>query len=1593
MSGGSPPSVARMRARKLDMRPPTSPRANAQPAAWHVARSHATYEGVCPLTKHTHFPHTGCTLPHLLTRLTARLPTAGYTRLDPPTLADLGAAMTAGPIAAGDVVVEGETPLARALASSPPPPLRLTPSLPLWRAIVGLSDDDLCTHAPSAAQLDALEVVARARGEGVLRPDLARARGADPRNFHFVITHLAARGLVTATKVLLAAARGRPAQSTARLHLPRYAPRLGPAAVLREGGASTSGGVRDDAASVATVCARLAAIAPAATPDADLKRMLGLPPGQAGNRAWRRLRTLLVTAGYARTVTVRLGGGGGDAGDAGFGVGRGAARGALVAASPWDGGEALAAASDPKARAAAAAATDDPPADPGAEAATAFALAAEQGLDAQLGRLLAEGGRGGVPVAALARAFGTHRAKSRLEAARDAVGALESSRQLGKAVMRFWALPEAALAAARAAAPPAQPRGGFLAAVAAAAGGASPVGLAPLTAGQQEQAAAGGPSPPWPATPARGGRGAAPAAPAPPPDDPSSLLLDIALPPPPPAPVLDPTEEAELDDVLADAAFAVDAPPRAAAAGGTATLAHSDRLGPQQEARLRLLAAAVTRDGFILRARLARLLAEAEGGAVCARPDRRTLDRIIAAGAARGVIGLVQLTMPYGAASTAGGAAAGAARAAGLVVAPSATEGLAVGARAPVPPDVQRGAVAAAFFGFRGELRRAQAARATAAAAAAAAGPGGGGGAERVAVVRSGPGVGATAARPAETDTGAPPLLPSLPTPSPRDKVAAELRTMLANGYARGCLARAARLHGWLCEHAAAGGGGRAGSATPSPAAVGGVAFSVTAALDCMPLAVLRAVVGCKGDLGAALRRCGVSATLPLGDAPLPVASAARDAASERRLDAAVQLLRRLGLVRLHLGESSGSSRAPPPRPLCTVVPRPRLLAPTPAAAAAAADDARDPDDVEEGASLLEEAAFDVVRSSGGGGTRSGAAPPAAVDVEAVASVWRALRRYSVAPPAAAAASPLSARVPELAARGSWRGGVRSEEWVGGAPTPARAPARAAPAPAPAPPPSPPSPPPPPPPAAPPTTTQPAPPATRKVRWSEAEDRAVLRVYASHVLSHGRDGPPPLRRASRLPGVSADERQGTRRLDRLRRDGATGGLVAALDETLDAARVEGVAARSSSPPPLPPRAAELIDAIVDVAPLRPPRAGAGAGTAAAPPAAAPASPARRPPSAPSTPPSPAPLPPAAPAPACFEDDAGEAVLAERSAAGRPTPPPPARAARAARAAAAAPRDARAVAALETLRAELYARRGARDVARATADAVRAVDAAHGGGTGAAAASALAAAGHAGRGGRGLSDAYTSALSTAASLPDDAWHEAAAVASALRAAATRAPPRLPAPLCGPLAVLTPVEGGLTSPPATPVPLGALAVAAGRLADGSLCVAPAALAPGAVGAAAAAPAAADAPAPWDGGLVLTPVDAPPSPPTPVGPPPRKRARAAAAAAAPTPWTRADGAPDATLFAALARRAVAAVAAAPGLPEDGAVGALGALCGPSARALLARLVAVGLLTRVDVPSGPAPGPPTVLGGQRSVGGGACACYFLARGDAVARVGEVGL
>lgn len=241
--------------------------------------------------------------------------------------------------------------LAGAAAGDPaaPPAVRLAPSLPAWRGVVGLCEDALSAHPLSGRALDALEAIAAGREAGVLRSDLGRALGVELKNFHFIVHHLTQRGAAAATPVVARARPGGPTQTTSRLHLPRYAPRLGLGQALREGygwdreaGAAAADGseaapatVRDDISAVAAVVARLAAIAPAATPDADLKAMLGMPRGHAGARGWRRLRGLVVGAGYARQVAVA-------APAAGRPTSRTPAGGpgdrlALVAAAPWDG--------------------------------------------------------------------------------------------------------------------------------------------------------------------------------------------------------------------------------------------------------------------------------------------------------------------------------------------------------------------------------------------------------------------------------------------------------------------------------------------------------------------------------------------------------------------------------------------------------------------------------------------------------------------------------------------------------------------------------------------------------------------------------------------------------------------------------------------------------------------------------------------------------------------------------------------------------------------------------------------------------------------------------------------------------------------------------------------------------------------------------------------------------------------------------------------------------------------------------------------------------------------------------------------------------
>ena len=658
-----------------------------------------------------------------------------------------------GSSSAAAAAAAAAAPLPPISTTSTPSLLFLVPSLQAWRSAVGLSDDVLSPHTLSAVQLDALERVARARGRGFLRSELGKKMGIELKNFHYISNHLSERGAVSATPALLAPkTAGRPPSSTTRLHLPRFAPRMRPGQALweegeeeGEGGAGGGGGgaqaaaaagenndgnnnnnaaspaaaahvsmgktVRDDHASIEAVCLRLASISPAATPDGDLKKMLGLPATQPGNRTWRRLRASMVSARYADAVSVRVGG-------------AGKARPALVAGGRrWDGGRALLLSSSfgvgaPGSRSVAGAAgfgagssaatggdrdgddvdgDDDndreesegerdrdreaaeqamyrsvaglvvsqpsaPSSAPSSAAAASSVVASvERGLDAQVASLLSHSGDEGVPFLALARAFasGTARGRARLAACRARHGVTEVSRQRGKAVLRVWqAAPEL-----RRSLPPPRPAGGsFLAALALATGGGGGEGQQQQQQQEQQQqqqqqllllpaAANDGASSP----------SVAPLA--------SGETLENTVRRRPPLPPLSDKEERSLDRLLAATTVFLEtddddddddgATPAASAASPLSPASRSFsrrrkahlspasllRLGPQQEERLARVVACARAEGFLLRSKVGRLLREAEDGRAGANPDRRTLDRIVAAAASRGLVARVKLVV------------------------------------------------------------------------------------------------------------------------------------------------------------------------------------------------------------------------------------------------------------------------------------------------------------------------------------------------------------------------------------------------------------------------------------------------------------------------------------------------------------------------------------------------------------------------------------------------------------------------------------------------------------------------------------------------------------------------------------------------------------------------------------------------------------------------------------------------------------------------------------------------------------------------------------------------------------------------------------
>ena len=981
-----------------------------------------------------------------------------------------------------------QSALAAAAAGDPdaPPSIHLAPSLPAWRGVVGLCEDALSPHPLSGRALDALEAIAATRRTGVLRSDLGRQLGVELKNFHFVVNHLTERGAATATPVVARARPGAPTQTTSRLHLPRFAPHLASGQALREGygwgneAAGAGGGgaagapssVRDDVSSASAVIARLAAIAPAATPDTDLKAMLGLAKGQAGARAWRRLRCFILGGGYARQVVVstRCPGGGGGGGPGGGPprppTGGPGERLALVSAAPWDGGAALARAMEgggggageadgegDAAGATGAGASLVPPA-----CVRAAALVAEAGMDAHFLRVMLAAGDRGIPALELPRLMGLNAKKAAARAGRAAArfGVAQRAAQVGRNVLRVWAAPPSLVASHRATVPPELPpgTGSYLAALAAAVRGTpcDPFASSPDRLPRGAAAAA---------TPtARAAAGAkAVEAPAPP-----------AAPPPPtadPLPALSPTAAADLDALVADARWEADAAP--SGGEGPATLprakravvttpargeppalppatASDDCLGPLQADRLRRLAAAVDRDGYMPRAGVGRFLRVTDpADAGVASPDRRSIARVVAAALARGCVAPARLVAPYGPSaggSVAGGAGSGGGRTVAFLVRPGAVPAGPPGARAagatlPAPGPAfsaaeRRAAARAAFFGFRDSLCRARTARAAMPCAASAAEP--------ILIVRTGPdgkgvaaGPGPAAVLPpspgAATTAAAPPVAPT-----------SDVRVMVANGYVRAACVRAQALHCWAVGEAvkaAAGGGGASTSTTtsspllaggpaprgvPAEDAVGGWALTLDDLLASLPLRLVCRLAGVKApltpaaagglaggrasDAVATAEAVAAAADTPFARLPPSLAAAAEDDRTLPRLDALVHFLRRCGLVRLH----TGSTKEAPT--LITLVAAPCLAVP--------ADDDSAGGGASEGAAAADDdgapsaaRTFNLVTLAG-----------RAASLPSLTALWAGLRRFNGLDPASA--PPLAARAPELLTPPAWRTGGRA---------------------------------------------------------------------------------------------------------------------------------------------------------------------------------------------------------------------------------------------------------------------------------------------------------------------------------------------------------------------------------------------------------------------------------------------------------------------------------------------------------------------------------------------------------------------------------------
>ncbi|KAK9915548.1 hypothetical protein WJX75_000584 [Coccomyxa subellipsoidea] len=172
--------------------------------------------------------------------------------------------------------------------------LRVVASDAVRDAVLGLHDASLSTFAISDVQRRALEAIAHARQTGVLRSDLAKQLGMEPKNFHYVSRALEARSLITQQNIIVKGADGVSRISTNILHLPRFKLNVVPG-LIKEMEAGTFV-VEDEEAELARICSCLAASPANTMLESEVKRVLGFL-SKHGHRRWRRFKKKLVDNG------------------------------------------------------------------------------------------------------------------------------------------------------------------------------------------------------------------------------------------------------------------------------------------------------------------------------------------------------------------------------------------------------------------------------------------------------------------------------------------------------------------------------------------------------------------------------------------------------------------------------------------------------------------------------------------------------------------------------------------------------------------------------------------------------------------------------------------------------------------------------------------------------------------------------------------------------------------------------------------------------------------------------------------------------------------------------------------------------------------------------------------------------------------------------------------------------------------------------------------------------------------------------------------------------------------------------------------------